>query len=102
MEHIAAATEPPIAAMPIRAAGIGTSQCVHNPAMTDSQTVAEAVRKACIEAAVAAYEDAGISGLCAEGRWEAAVSAMQSLDLRRLSAEPGAARVADPGVTSQA
>lgn len=57
--------------------------------MTDPLVVAEVVRKACIEAALAAYEGAGISGLCAEGRWEAAVSAMQSLDVRRLPADPG-------------
>jgi len=49
----------------------------------------EAVRRACIEAALAAYEDAGISGLCAEGRWEAAVGAIQSLDLNRVAAEAG-------------
>jgi len=56
-----------------------------NPDMTDDLLpLAEAVRKACIEAALTAYEDAGISGLCAEGRWEAAVSAMQSLALRQL------------------
>ena len=42
---------------------------------------AEAVRRALFDAAVAAYEDAGLSGLCAEGRWEAAVDAMRSLDL---------------------
>jgi len=41
----------------------------------------EAVRRALFDAAVAAYEDAGLSGLCAEGRWEAAVDAMRSLDL---------------------
>lgn len=48
-------------------------------------SLAEAVRKACIEAALAAYEDAGVSGLCAEGRWEAAISALQSLNLRSIS-----------------
>jgi len=53
--------------------------------MTDNAPVAEAVRQACIEAALAAYEDAGIAGLCADGRWEAAVSAMQSLDLERVA-----------------
>jgi hypothetical protein len=62
-----------------------------NSRMTDPLPTAEAVRRACIEAALAAYEDAGISGLCAEGRWEAAVSAMQSLDLKRL---PGAGHAA--------
>jgi hypothetical protein len=62
----------------------------HNPDMTDDLLpVAEAVRKACIEAALAAYEDAGISGLCAEGRWEAAVSAMQSLALKHIRGSEG-------------
>lgn len=42
---------------------------------------AEAVRRACIEAALAAWEDAGISGLCAEGRWEMAIQAMRQLDV---------------------
>jgi hypothetical protein len=43
--------------------------------------IAERVRRECIEAAVAAYEDAGVRGLCAEGRWESAVSAMRALDV---------------------
>jgi hypothetical protein len=30
---------------------------------------AEAVRQACIAAALQAYEDAGVSGLCHEGCW---------------------------------
>jgi hypothetical protein len=46
--------------------------------------LAEAVRAACLEAAMKAHEDAGIQGLCEEGRWEAAVGALQSLDLRPL------------------
>ena len=58
--------------------------------MTDHELM-EAVRRACVEAALAAYEDAGISGLCAEGRWEAAVGAIQSRDLRPLAALAGAA-----------
>jgi len=37
------------------------------------------VRQACIDAALAAYEDAGVRGLCEEGRFEAAVSAMRAL-----------------------
>src|SRR3990167_5181865 len=43
--------------------------------------LAEAVRDACRKAAQEAYENAGISGLCEEGRWECAVSALRSLDL---------------------
>ena len=34
----------------------------------DPQLVAQAARQACIAAALAAYEEAGILGLCAEGR----------------------------------
>lgn len=43
--------------------------------------LAEAVRKACVEAALTAYEDAAMSGLCHEGAWECAVDAMRSLDV---------------------
>ena len=41
-----------------------------------------AIRAACLAAATAAYEDAGFQGLCPEGRWEAAVGAVQALDLQ--------------------
>lgn len=44
----------------------------------------ERVRQACIDAAIQAYEDAGVQGLCEEGRWEAAVAAMRRVDLGRL------------------
>jgi hypothetical protein len=50
--------------------------------------LAAAVRDACIAAAQAAYEAAGVSGLCAEGRWENAVGAMQTLDLKTLLTSP--------------
>ena len=52
--------------------------------MRDDETahhLADAVRAACIAAALDGYEMAAISGLCPEGAWEAAVSAMQRLDL---------------------
>lgn len=45
--------------------------------------VIEAVRAACLDAAIGAYEDAGIQGLCADGRWEAALSAIRQVDLSR-------------------
>lgn len=52
--------------------------------------MAEAVRDACLNAARQAYENAGISGLCEEGRWECAVDAIRSLDLAPIiSALPG-------------
>lgn len=53
----------------------------------DPHQFAEAIRAACVRAAVTAYEDAGIQGLCHEGRWEAAVGALQSIDLRKLIQE---------------
>jgi len=43
--------------------------------------LAEAVREACLNAARQAYENAGVSGLCEEGRWECAVDAIRSLDI---------------------
>jgi hypothetical protein len=46
--------------------------------------VAERVRTACIEAAVRAYQQAGIAGLCHEGRFEVALSALQMLDIDNL------------------
>ena len=49
--------------------------------MSNEQRLAEAVRAACIKAALEAYEDGGILGLCAEGRWEYAISAMRQLDV---------------------
>jgi hemerythrin-like domain-containing protein len=41
----------------------------------------EAVRQSVIDAALDGYEQAAISGLCHEGAWEAAVSAMRSIAL---------------------
>jgi len=60
-------------------------------------------------AALQAYEDAGISGLCHEGRWEYAVDAMRRLPLYPLvqalllatehedAANPGGAGTRHPG-----
>jgi hypothetical protein len=46
--------------------------------------LAQAVRQACVEAAVAGYQDAAMSGLCHEGAWEAAVSAIRMVDVAAL------------------
>ncbi|WP_083682150.1 DUF3565 domain-containing protein [Archangium sp. Cb G35] len=43
--------------------------------------VAQAVREALLSAAREAYEDGGLSGLCAEGRWDLAQDAMRAADL---------------------
>lgn len=42
--------------------------------------LAAAIRDACARAAVDAYEDAGVQGLCAEGRFEAAIGAIERLE----------------------
>ena len=57
----------------------------------DLTSLAERVRARCLEAAEAAYEDAGIQGLCAEGRWEVAMGAVKSLDLGELLRDPASA-----------
>lgn len=41
----------------------------------------EKIRQACIQAAQEAYEDAGLRGLCHEGRWELAIDAMKQAKL---------------------
>ena len=43
--------------------------------------VTDQIRGALIEGALAAFEDASVRGLCCEGAWEAAVSAMRQVDL---------------------
>lgn len=42
---------------------------------------ADQIRRVLIERAVAAFDDAGVQGLCCEGAWEAAISALRRLDL---------------------
>jgi len=51
---------------------------------TDPQRLAEQIRGALVQAALLAYEDAAIRGLCCEGAWEVAVDAMRDLDLSRV------------------
>ncbi len=52
---------------------------------TDDQRAREsAIRDACVDAALEAWESAGISGLCFEGRWEVAIGAIRSLDPRKI------------------
>jgi hypothetical protein len=45
------------------------------------EKLAESIRHACLKALLESYEDAGIQGLCAEGRWEVAIDALRRLDL---------------------
>ena len=41
--------------------------------------LAEAVKAACLQAAIAAYQHAKMSGLCQEGAWDLAVDAIRAL-----------------------
>jgi hypothetical protein len=56
-------------------------------AIMELEDLAKLIRDACLNAILQAYEDGGIQGLCAEGRWEAAVSALRRLDLAPLVRE---------------
>lgn len=49
--------------------------------MAEPLRIAVAVRHACVAAALEAYEDAQIRGLCREGAWEVAIEAVRSLDI---------------------
>lgn len=49
--------------------------------------IARAVQQACIQAANKAFEDAAISGLCDEGALEAAIGAIEMLDVESLIAK---------------
>ena len=48
---------------------------------------AKRIREVCLDAVLQAYEDAGMQGLCAEGRWEAAIDALRTVDLAPLVRE---------------
>lgn len=49
--------------------------------------IARAVQQACIQAANKAFEDAAISGLCDEGALEAAIGAIQTMDIGAILTE---------------
>ena len=50
----------------------------------EKQRIAEAVKGACLKAALEAYQNAQISGLCREGAWDLAVDAMRSLNIEEV------------------
>lgn len=51
---------------------------------TDLRELAEHVRRACVEAAQAGYEQAAVAGLCHDGAVTASVDAIRMLDLETL------------------
>lgn len=62
--------------------------------------LAAALRDACARAAIDAYEEAGVQGLCAEGRFEAAIGAIERVTLPAPAAAPH--RLADTIVAAGA
>ena len=50
----------------------------------DPLRLAEAIREACLRAALGAFEDASLSGLCCAGAFECAVGAVRALDLEEV------------------
>jgi len=80
--------EPPPASDPARQAFAPAPDAAagasHDPA--NAHEAAERIRRALLDAAVRAHEDAGLRGLCAEGRWEAALDALRSTSLEPPSA----------------
>jgi hypothetical protein len=66
-----------------------------------SAQLADSIRRAVIAAGAAAYEDAGIQGLCAEGRWEAAVAAMRAVDVAGIARSAASAGDPRPSATGR-
>lgn len=61
-----------------------------------------ALKDVILDALVEAYEDAGLRGLCGEGRWEAAVGTVRALDATILAQRARAAMAYDSNVASVA
>lgn len=57
---------------------------IPHPMPMNELELAESVRAAYLRTLATAYEDAGLQGLCEEGRWEAAVGAVRSIDPQEL------------------
>lgn len=62
----------------------------------ERKRLAEAVRRACLEAARKGYEDAAVSGLCHEGAVELSLDAIRALDVTSLL-QSGEGRAKKPG-----
>ncbi|GAB4363538.1 MAG: hypothetical protein Kow0042_01470 [Calditrichia bacterium] len=60
------------------------------PSNDEKRRIAEAVKAACLKAAIEAYQDAEISGLCPEGVREVVLDAIKSLNVEAVLRElPG-------------
>jgi hypothetical protein len=84
-----------------RLAEKGSGLAVQQQQGPEQKALAERVRSALIECALATYTDAGVRGLCAEGAWEAAVTALRRLDLEPVCERREAPDEASPGTKPQ-
>ena len=50
----------------------------------DLEKFANRIKDDCVKTLIEAYEDAGLQGLCAEGRWEAGLGALRAFDVARI------------------
>jgi hypothetical protein len=57
----------------------------------ETMRLAERVRRALVDEATAAWEEASVAGLCGEGAWEVAVGRLRGLDLASLVEDGSAA-----------
>lgn len=53
----------------------------------DTDDIAERTRRACLNAALRAYEEAKLRGMCGEGAWEYAMDAIRNLDRDQIEDE---------------
>lgn len=68
-----------------KAVKILTSMSEKDVMTVETKRLIETVREACLVAAMEAYEDASIRGLCAEGAWECAVGAIKSVTVESVT-----------------
>ena len=59
----------------------------NNELTSNERQIGQKVRQCCIQAAREGFRDASMQGLCAEGAVEAAIGAIQSLDIEQIITE---------------
>lgn len=51
---------------------------------SERRRLAESIRSACVAEALDAWEQAGFSGLCTEGRWDLVIDRLRHIDVEDL------------------
>lgn len=54
---------------------------------SETRKIAEKTRRACLDAAARAYQDAKLRGMCSEGAWDYALDAIRNLDMDQIEDE---------------